>query len=72
MTTDYTPDLTVESAIEAQREALTALRQLVAEKPTIGAMKELSMCAKRYSDMLAQLVLEERLAALETESGQQP
>lgn len=62
---------TIEKALEAQAEALKALRQLVKDEPGVTNLKELSMCARRYGQMAKEYSLEKRILELERrESGE--
>lgn len=56
---------TIEKALEAQAEALEALQKQAREEPGVGVLKELSMCARRYGQMVKEYELERRLRELE-------
>ena len=65
MDDEYLPDVTVESAMVAQREAIAALRRKVEETGSIQAAKELSLASRRFAEQIKIYKLEVRLKELE-------
>ena len=62
---DKEEEHTIKRALAAQAKALKILQQLVDEEPGVTNLKELSMCARRYGQMVKEYELEKRMKVLE-------
>ena len=62
---DKEEEHTIKRALAAQAKALEALQSLVNDEPGVTNLKELSMCARRYGQMVKEYSLEKRILEIE-------